>query len=83
MTHGLTDEKVAKLVTYLMQTLGLSYDVIKENNNPKGDHIHIEYDPKRPDISAVIIFIFILSATNLLPAAYGNFILSITTPQLI
>ena len=44
-------------------------------------HIHIEYDPKRPDISAVIIFI--LSATNLLPAAYGNFILSITTPQLI
>jgi len=81
MTHGLTDEKVAKLVTYLMQTLGLSYDVIKENNNPKGDHIHIEYDPKRPDISAVIIFI--LSAINLLPAAYGNFIPSITTPQLI
>lgn len=41
MTRELTDEQVAKLVTDLMQTLGLNYDVIKENNDPKGDHIHI------------------------------------------
>jgi len=41
MTRELTDEQVAKLVTDLMQTLGLNYDVIKENNDPKGDHIRI------------------------------------------
>ena len=41
MTRELTDEQVAKLVADLMQTRGLNYDVIKENNDRKGDHIYI------------------------------------------